>query len=805
MPTLRTVLLVCAIAATGAVSQSLATPRDGGASASGFAAAVAFAGEDLLVGRTGAEVRMATYPTPGALYVYRADPSGRWGMSGELLPSDRAVGDLFGASVAVEGDRLLVGAPGADETRGVGYVFERVDETWIERARLDAATDENAGAGTAVAIAGDVVFLGAPGGLDDLAALGQPADPQRGEVIVFVRTGEGDWELRQRLTSPGDDDTDRFGASLVARGDDLFVGAPRRDGTGAVYHFRRDGDGWSLAATLGPEGEKASFGHALALHGEALLVSAPGHETTGGVYVFADLASGESTRIVAPEGSPGRIAFGTSLASDNETLLVGAAADGAGDGRVHAFAGAALEPLDVVAAADFGPGSAFGTSVAVSGSVGAVGAALADLRLGAAAILARDGGSWRVATGLHDPARTSVAAITGEEVRCEDGEAKGFACSDVDLVAFLPLDDLGAGPASIANDIWGWTDPATGREYVLLGKSNGTSFVDITDASDPLYLGELPLHDGANENLWRDIKTYANHAFIVADGAGAHGVQIFDLTQLRDVTDPPRTFEETGHYDGVFSSHNIVINEETGTAYAVGNSGGGPCGGGLHMLDVRDPRSPVFAGCYNDAGIGGFAGAGYTHDAQCVLYDGPDERYTGREICFHASISALAISDVTDRENPVSLSNADYPGVVAAHQGWLSEDRRYFFMGDELDEDSGTVGNTRTLVWDVAELDDPVLVTEYYADTRAIDHNQYVRGDYLYQSNLMAGLRILDISNPENPVEVAFFDTVPQDDDATAFGGSWSNYPFFPSGVIAVSSWNEGLFILRKREPALVP
>jgi len=416
-----------------------------------------------------------------------------------------------------------------------------------------------------------------------------------------------------------------------------------------------------------------------------------------------------------------------------------------------------------------------------------------------------EGEGWRFAGTLHDPSRTTVAAITGEEVACEDGTAGEFSCSDVDLLSFVPLQELGAGPASIANDIWGWTDPATGREYVLLGKSDGTAFVDITDPSNPVYLGELPLHEGAQENLWRDVKTYADHAFIVADGAGAHGVQVFDLTQLREVTSAPETFSETAHYDGVFSSHNIVINEDTGFAYAVGNSGGGPCGGGLHMIDVRDPRSPTFAGCYSDASIGGFAGVGYTHDAQCVLYDGPDERYSGREICFHASISALAISDVTDKENPVAVAHADYPGVVAAHQGWLTEDKRYFFMGDELDEESGTVENTRTLVWDVAELDDPVLVREYYADTKAIDHNMYVRGDLLYQSNLMSGLRILDISDPENPVEVAFFDTVPYDDDVTAFGGSWSNYPFFPSGVIAVSSWNEGLFILKKREPALVP
>jgi choice-of-anchor B domain-containing protein len=448
----------------------------------------------------------------------------------------------------------------------------------------------------------------------------------------------------------------------------------------------------------------------------------------------------------------------------------------------------------------------FGTSVAVADDVAAVGAAQADLRLGAAGILTRSAdGTWAVGPSLHDPGRNAVAAITGGEVECEDGVAGDFPCGDVDLVAFIPLDDLGAGPASIANDIWGWTDPATGREYVLMGKSNGTSFVDITDPTSPIVLGHLPLHEGAQENLWRDVKTYRNHAFIVADGAGAHGIQIFDLTRLRDVTNPPLTFEETGHYDGVFSSHNIVINEESGFAYAVGNSGGGPCGGGLHMIDIRDPRSPQFAGCYNDPDLGGFGGAGYTHDAQCVTYSGPDEDYAGREICFHSSIAALGISDVTDKASPVPVASADYPGVVAAHQGWLSEDQRYFFMGDELDEESGTVSNTRTLVWDVAELDDPVLVAQYFADTRAIDHNMYVQGDYLYQSNLMSGLRILDISDPENPVEVAFFDTVPDDDDATAFGGSWSNYPYFPSGVIAVSSWNEGLFLLKKRERALVP
>ena len=178
----------------------------------------------------------------------------------------------------------------------------------------------------------------------------------------------------------------------------------------------------------------------------------------------------------------------------------------------------------------------------------------------------------------------------------------------------------------IANDLWGWTDPESGREYAIMGRADGTTFVDLSDPGNPVYLGELPLTEGALANMWRDIKVYDNHAYIVADNAGAHGVQVFDLTQLRDVTDPPLTFEATALYDGINSAHNIVINEETGFGYVVGASGGGEtCGGGLHMIDLSDPGDPVFAGCFSDANTGG-AGTGYSHDAQCVRYHGPGRR-----------------------------------------------------------------------------------------------------------------------------------------------------------------------------------
>ncbi|WP_419949648.1 choice-of-anchor B family protein [Candidatus Palauibacter sp.] len=802
--------LISGLLATPAVVEAQTLPVAGSA-ASGFAVSIALMGDDVLVARNGAELRLPTYPEAGAVYVYRRSDDAAWAVAETLRPGEGTVGDQFGTGVAWVGERLLIGAPGAEESRGRAYLFERREGNWVERAALDPAAEPRAGVGSAVAMTADAAFLGAPGRLGDLPRFGQPAPAQPGVVYIYTVSPDGALAPAGRLESPSPEGSDRFGAALVAAGDQLIVGAPGSDGgRGAVYRFERDDDAWRPAGAFVLESlaAGAGFGASLALEGNTLFAGAPGQAAGGVVAAFDVSESPGAPGLVRPPEGSGAAAFGASLAVGGGMLWVGAPRTSGATGAAYVFDGTSLDYLQSVDAAPFGPGASFGSSLGAGTEMVVVGAGQADLRLGAAAVLERSGadGAWAPSSTLRDPERPNLTAVTGETVSCEEGTALEYACTDVDLVAFLPLADLGAGPTSIANDIWGWTDPGTGREYVLLGKSNGTSFVDITDPNAPVYVGELPLTEGGVENLWRDIKTYADHAFIVADNAGAHGVQIFDLRQLRDVRDPPVMFEETAVYDGVFSSHNIVINEETGFAHAVGSSGGGEaCGGGLHMIDIRDPANPRFAGCFADPAIGGSLGAGYTHDAQCVIYEGPDEEYVGREICFHASISALGISDITDKDNPVALANAGYPGAVAAHQGWLTEDHRYFYLGDELDEEGGTVPNTRTLVWDVAELDDPVLATEYFAETRSIDHNQYVRGDFLYQSNLLGGLRILDISDPENPVEVAFFDTVPTDDDATAFGGTWSNYPYFESGVIAISSWNEGLFLLRKRERVLVP
>ncbi len=382
------------------------------------------------------------------------------------------------------------------------------------------------------------------------------------------------------------------------------------------------------------------------------------------------------------------------------------------------------------------------------------------------------------------PAETAASLAA---TPCVAGFAGNYPCRDVDLLAHMPLSTFNSGKA---NDIWGWTDPLDGTEYALLGLDDGTAFVDISDSENPLYLGKLPSHTGKSSS-WRDVKVYLNHAFVVSDGNSGHGMQVFDLTRLRDVTNPPVTFSEDGHYDGVSSAHNVAINEASGYAYIVGANAGSQsgCSGGLHMVDISTPAAPTFAGCFSDDG--------YTHDAQCLIYQGMDQEYNGREICFNANEDTVTIVDVTDKTNPQQLSRTGYSGSRYTHQIWLTEDHSRLFVNDEYDE--RTYGhNTRTYIWDISDLDNPQNSDYYTSSSTAIDHNHFVMGNLLYQANYRAGLRILDISDAVNGnlVELGYFDIYPANDNAN-FNGAWGNYPFFASGVVIVSGIEQGLFILR--------
>lgn len=759
---------------------------------SGFGRAAAVSGDQLLVAEPQNVIR------PGRIYVFDASPSG-WSEAQILTAAGGLRSDGFGRAIAATAEAVLVGAPQAAGGAGGIYLFQRRGASWQQTAAAEGSEGATA-AGSAVALSdGYVAFVE---GL-----------PEGERVRLHPRTPGG---LGAGTALQGEGGDRRFGGALAALGDDaLAVCGADAAGALVVDLFRQEpGGGWNRADRVSPGAPFSASGGllsqdpykecALSAAGDRLAVGtrlAAGGRGEVVVYrVGTDGLVQEST-LTAPEGAIG--GFGTAVALADGSLWVGApdargrlgavvrfdeGPSGWGEGQVLQGPGTDFMPV-------FGLALAAGDQVAVVGSPGdAYGA-------GTAVAYRAQASGWAEAGTLAGEVE-GYEAVRGDQVDCSQNEASIFGCDQVDLVSLLPVSELGGSRGAMVNDVWGWTDPETGREYAVVGRSEGTSFVDVTDATRPVYLGQLPKTEGSRGNAWRDVKVIRDHAVVVADNAGQHGMQVFDMTRLRDVdpADPP-TFEADALYTEIASAHNLAVNEETGFAYTVGNSGGGqPCGS-IHMIDMRDPRNPSFAGCYTDPNVG-LSSTGGTHDAQCVLYRGPDEDFRDREICLAFSETAISIGDVTDKEATVILAQAEMPNTAYIHQGWLTDDHRYVYVNDELDEMNGLTDATRTMIWDLSELDDPVLAGVYLAGSNATDHNLYVAGNLMYQSNYAAGLRIIDITDPETPREVAYFDTAPFAADAPGFfDGSWSNYPFFESGNILVTSHKQGLFILKRRPP----
>ena len=341
----------------------------------------------------------------------------------------------------------------------------------------------------------------------------------------------------------------------------------------------------------------------------------------------------------------------------------------------------------------------------------------------------------------HKVPYAASAEIPAESVTdqpCIDGLAAGtFACDGLDLLSFMPSGDFGAlgdlgtvrvqGTVSGVSDVWGWTDPDTGDEIAMVGHTNGTAFIRVTDPYNPTYLGSVP-NTAAVQLIWHDIKVVNDHAIIVSE-SNPHGMQILDLTTLRarDGSNASEPLLPSAVYPLSVAQHNVVADDETDFAYIVGGDAAlyvpDECMSGLKMIDMSDPLLPAPAGCWS--------ADGYVHDAQCLVYDGPDVEHRGREICALFAADHTAIVDVTDKSSPSVIARAQHPHTGYVHQGWFTEDLRYILANDELDEsDEPAVTHTRTLIWDAADLDQPVLYMAASRDgsdgnppTVAIDHN----------------------------------------------------------------------------------
>ena len=736
-----------------------------------------------------------------ALHVFARGTDG-WDLTHSHVIGDVQVGDGYANTMDMDGELLAVSAPYARDSSGTLYVY-RHDGSGGNVELVERFVEDQVGGqlGYAIDLKGDVLVAGMPGVNAALVVHGLGTD----EPSKIVLTPED--------AAPND----FFGGAVATDGERIYVGAPRRsDHAGSVYVFAPSENGYMQEAIVEWPDNQA-FGRKIIASGSGrFITSAPGlsiqerrasgqrqirvdrNAMPGPVLEVVAAEEGWTVHVVADSLSDFILirSGNIPIAATEDEVFIGLPQSRVIQGYKREPSSGAWVQAQEIQGADGDAG--FGAALAIHDETLSVLASRALYGLGGIVVYSR------TESGFERDQRLMLVEdfelTQSGRVDCQDGSALQFGCNNVDMLAFMPIGALAGQSGTSLNDIWGWTDPMTGSEYALVGRSDGTAFVDVSDPSNPILIGDLPLTEGARPSSWRDIKVFGDHAFIVADGAGPHGMQVFDLSQLRSVETMPAAFTPVTVYDQVGSAHNIVINEETGTAYIVGVGGSGEtCGGGLHMVNIQDPANPTFEGCFADMATGR-QGTGYTHDAQCVIYHGPDTEYQGREICFNANETALSIADVTVRDSTVAVSNASYPAVRYAHQGWLSEDQTYFFMNDEIDEVGGAVDGTRTLIWNVSDLEDPQLEREYISSNTSSDHNLYIRDNLMYQSNYASGLRIFDVSDPLNPVEVGFFDPISIVPDAPGFIGSWSNYPYFESGTIVITSIGEGLFVLKRRE-----
>lgn len=387
-------------------------------------------------------------------------------------------------------------------------------------------------------------------------------------------------------------------------------------------------------------------------------------------------------------------------------------------------------------------------------------------------------------------------------IACQNGSASGFPCKNMDLLAHIPLSDFSTNP-SAANDIWGFVDLNDHKEYAIIGLRNGVSVVDVTDPENPTVIKTL----SSQSTTWRDIKVYQkfdsvsqrfqSYAYVTADSASV-GLMVLDLTQLpNDVT-----IADIDTTD--LSAHNVYMSNvdySTGTALTgerpyLHIAGSNRFGGGFNTYDLANPVKLKQTYIASNG-----TRSRYTHDASSMIIT--DERKDTQcknggdtcEILMDFNEQEFLLWDKTRNTDPELLSSTSYNNASYVHSGWWSEDQLYVLVHDELDERNHGL-NTTVRIFDISDLTNPSMVSVWTGSTAAIDHNGFVRGNHYYMSTYERGVTVLDISNPESPTEIGFFDTFPTSNN-TSFNGAWGVYPYLPSGVILVSDINSGLYIVK--------
>ena len=385
---------------------------------------------------------------------------------------------------------------------------------------------------------------------------------------------------------------------------------------------------------------------------------------------------------------------------------------------------------------------------------------------------------------------------------CVGGLTDGLPCENIDLLAHMPLADFSLNPRE-ANDIWGFTDLNTDREYAIIGLRNGVSVVDVSDPTAPVEIASV----SGEPTAWRDIKVlqtydaaadrWSAYGYVTADGAS-------DQLRIVDLTGLPNSAELAATTGDFAAAHNVYLSNadystgvpRDGAAPALQIAGASIDQGVFRSYDLQNPVAPTLTAISPTV-----SPQSYMHDATslAITDDRKDTQCpNGGERCqvlADFNESTFNLWDITDPAAPVQISSTPYTNASYVHSGWSSEDNRFLFVHDELDEQQLGL-NTTLRVFSLTDMTVPVLAGAWIGATNAIDHNGFVRGNRYYMSNYTRGLTVLDITDPANPVAVARLDTFAPT-DTNAFSGAWGAYPYFQSGTVAISDIDSGLYLAR--------
>lgn len=325
-------------------------------------------------------------------------------------------------------------------------------------------------------------------------------------------------------------------------------------------------------------------------------------------------------------------------------------------------------------------------------------------------------------------------------------------------------------PGKTLANLWGYTD-SLNREFALVGTTAGMSIVNVTNPTSPVLLFNIP---GVNSQ-WREVKTHGKYAYVTTEGGT--GLQIVNLSYLPDSA-PYKYYTGNGAITGLSRIHALHIDNGFVYLYGCRNSGGSYLFNGSALIcSLSDPWNPSFVG-HTSTGVS--STVDYIHDGEVV----DNKLYGG-----HIYAGKFSIYDVTSKASPVLITKQTTPNAFC-HNTWTNNSRTTLFTTDE-------VSNSWLASYNISNPANIQLLDKIQSQnpgSGSIIHNTYQLNDYCISSYYRDGFTIVDVTRPANMILTGWYDTSPL--SGNGFNGAWGVYPYFPSGNIAVSDMENGLFMI---------